>query len=530
METAINYSPARTGGAARWLGLTAIALVSIGIGLVLLVLVIALPTLAVKLDATTSDEQWLIGAFQLTLASLMVPAGFLGDRYGRKRFLLGGTALFGAASVAATQVTSAGQLIWLTATMGLASAVIIPMSLSIVPALFPEESERQTAVGVWAGANFLSLPLGPLIGGWLLNNFHWTSIFWMDVPLAVLALLGLALFVPESRDPKARPLDVMGTVFAVGGVVSVVYAVIRGPIDSWGDNRVMAAIGAGVVLLVSLLLWERRVSSPLIDLTLFTKPGFAWGTLALCIAFGGMVGALFVLTPYLQIVQGVDVMGTGVRLMPLVVTLVIVAAASNKLMKLMGRLGPKILMTGGLVVTGGGLVMFSQATVTSGYGLLGSALAVIGAGLGAVLAPSFNAILDSLPEAQRGTGSALANALGKLSQALGAVILGSILNSVYRSDLPALPKRLPPAVVTAIQGNVAAAVKLAARMPGGTGRLLAAGAKAAYVSGMSEVLVIAGVTALVTAVLLFFFLPARLETKASEPAGGEVPGAKVASA
>jgi EmrB/QacA subfamily drug resistance transporter len=527
MESTPNVGSPAARGSQRWFGLGAISLASIGIGLVLFVLVIALPTLAVKLNATTSDLQWIVGAFQLTLAALMLPAGFLGDRYGRKRFLLGGTVLFGAASVAATQATSAAQLIWLMAAMGAASAVIIPLSLSIVPALFPEEGDRRTAVGIWAGVNFLTLPLGPLVGGWLLNNFDWTSIFWMNVPFAALAVVGVALFIPESRDPSARRLDLLGTVFAVGGVMSLVYGIIRGPIDGWSDGKVLAGLVGGAVLLAALLVWERRASSPLIDLTLFTKPGFAWGTLALCVAFGGMVGGLFVLTPYLQVVQGVDVMGTGVRLMPLVVTLVLVAAASNKLI---GRLGAKALMVGGLVVTGGGMLLLSQASATSGYGLVGAALAVIGAGLGAVLAPSFDAILASLPEDQRGVGSALANALGKLSQAIGVVILGSILTSVYRSDLPALPKGLPQAAVIAIQGSVAAAVKVAGRIPGEPGRLLAAAARSAYVSGMSEVLVISGATALVTAVLLLVFLPSHLVVGTTKSAAAQVPETKAVGA
>lgn len=526
MDIKVNDAATRS-GVRRWFGLSAIALASLGIGLILFVLVIALPTLAVKLNATTSDLQWIIGAFQLSLAALMLPAGFLGDRYGRKRFLLGGTLLFGAASIAATQVTSATQLIWLMATMGTASAVIIPLSLSIVPALFPDEGDRRTAVGVWAGVNFFSLPLGPLVGGWLLNNFTWQSIFWMNVPFAAPALLGIALFIPESRDPSARRLDVGGTGLAVAGVTSAVYAIIRGPIDGWGDSRILVCIGAAVVLLAGLILWERRVSVPLIDLGLFTKPGFAWGTLAICIAFGGMVGGLFVLTPYLQVVQGVDVMGTGVRLMPLVAALVLVAAATNKLI---GRLGSKALMTGGLVVTAAGMLMLSRVTATSGYGLIGASLAIVGAGLGAVLAPSFDAIVASLPPEQRGVGSALSNALGKLSQAIGVVILGSILNSVYRNGLPALPRSLPAAAVAAIQGNVAVAVKVAARLPGEPGRLLAAAARNAYVSGMSEVLVIAGVAALATAVLLFVFLPSRLEDTAGEPGGRETHGAEAASA
>jgi MFS transporter, DHA2 family, multidrug resistance protein len=527
MVVTVNNAPPEARSVRRWFGLGAISLASIGIGLVLFVLVIALPTLAVKLNATTGDLQWIIGAFQLTLAALMIPAGFLGDRYGRKRFLLGGTVLFGAASVAATQVTSPAQLIWLMAAMGTASAVIIPLSLSIVPALFPEEADRRTAVGIWAGVNFLSLPLGPLVGGWLLNNFNWTSIFWMNVPFAALAVVGVALFIPESRDPSARRLDLPGTLLAVAGVMSGVYAIIRGPIDGWSDGKVLAGIAAGVILLAALLVWERRASVPLIDLALFTKPGFAWGTLALCVAFGGMVGGLFVLTPYLQVVQGVDVMGTGVRLMPLVVTLVLVAATSNKLI---GRLGRKTLMVGGLFVTGGGMLMLSQATTSSGYGLVGAALAIIGAGLGAVLAPSFDAILASLPEDQRGVGSALANALGKLSQAIGVVILGSILNSVYRGSLPALPKGLPTAAVTAVQGSVAAAVKVAGRIPGEPGRLLAAAARSAYVSGMSEVLVIAGVTALVTAILLLVFLPSHLVVGTAEPVDGLEPEAKAVTA
>jgi MFS transporter, DHA2 family, multidrug resistance protein len=244
---------------------------------------------------------------------------------------------------------------------------------------------------------------------------------------------------------------------------------------------VLVAIGAGVVLLAALLLWERRAPVPLIDLALFTKPRFAWGTLALCVAFAALLGALFVLTPYFQVVKGIDVMGTGVRLLPLIGAMMVVAGASDKLTP---RLGAKTMIVGGLVVSGAGMLVLSRATVTSGYAVDAAAFVIMGAGLGAVLAPAYDAVLASLSDEQRGIGSALANALGKLSQAIGVVVLGSILNSVYRSHLPALPKGLP-ATVNAVQGGVSAALTVASRLPGEPGHILAAGARTAYVDGMS---------------------------------------------
>jgi len=493
-------------GAGRWLGLTALVLSLVSIGLVLFILVIALPTLAVKLNATTSDLQWILGAFQLAVASLMLPAGFLGDRYGRKRGILAGAALFGVASLAGTQATSAGQLIAVTAVMGVAAAILIPLTLSILPVMFPEEGKRRLAVGLMAAANFLTLPLGPLAGGWLLKNFNWDSIFWINLPFVVVGVLGTVLFVPESRDPSARRLDLPGTLLSVAGVSSLVFGIIREPIDGWGHPRVWGTLAAGVVLLAVFIAWERVARQPLVDLRLFARPAFAWSTFALCIAFFGLVGGLFLLTPFLQIVQGNDVMTTGIRLLPLIVTMVIVAGASNRLTL---RLGTKVMVTAGLAVMAGGLLLLAQVTATTGYGPVALALAVMGIGMGAVLAPAFDAILVSLPDDQRGIGSAVANAIGKLAQAVGIVLMGSILNNTYRGQLGPHLTGLPVRIHDAALASVPAAAAVAHRLPPAVGGPLLRAAKDAYISGMSEVLLVTAAVSLAGAVLVALLLPNR---------------------
>jgi len=492
--------------AGRWLGLTALVLSLVSIGLVLFILVIALPTLAVKLNATTSDLQWILGAFQVAVASLMLPAGFLGDRFGRKLGIVAGAALFGVASLAGTQATSAGQLIAVTAVMGVAAAILIPLTLSILPVMFPEEGKRRLAVGLLAAANFLTLPLGPLAGGWLLKNFNWDSIFWINLPFVIVGVLGTVLFVPESRDPSARRLDLPGTLLSVAGVSSLVFGIIREPIDGWGHPRVWGTLAAGVVLLAVFIAWERVARQPLVDLRLFARPAFAWSTFALCIAFFGLVGGLFLLTPFLQIVQGNDVMSTGIRLLPLIVAMVILAGGSNRLTP---RLGTKVMVSAGLAVMAGGLTLLAQVTATTGYGPVAVALAVIGIGMGAVLAPAFDAILVSLPDDQRGVGSAVANAIGKLAQAIGIVLMGSILNNTYRGQLGPHLTRLPVRIHDAALASVPAAAAVAHRLPPAVGGPLLTAAKDAYISGMSEVLLVTAAVSLVGAGLVAVLLPNR---------------------
>src|SRR5579859_1632336 len=314
--------PTVGGGSGRWWALGALVMSALVLGLDMTILVTALPTLSRQLGATTSQLQWMSDAYTLALAGLLLPAGFLADRYGRRRLLLGGLLLFGLASVVASRMTSADGLIWMRALMGVGAAVILPLTLSILPTVFSEQ-ERPRAVALAGAGAFLGLPLGPLVAGWLLTHFAWGSVFLINAPVVALAMVGAWLFIPESQDRQARPLDWLGVLLEVAGVTAIVYGIIEEPARGWGDALVLVTLLGGLALLAAFVAWELRNRSPLIDLRLFRNRSFAWATLAFVVVGFGLTGLLFILAPYLQVVEGADAQATGIRLLPMIGSLMV---------------------------------------------------------------------------------------------------------------------------------------------------------------------------------------------------------------
>ena len=499
-------------GPGRWLALAALGLSGLVLGLDITVLVTALPTLSAKLGASTSDLQWILDAYTLALAGLLLPAGVIADRYGRKRLLLAGLVLFGFSSIAASQMTSASGLIWMRALMGAGAAVIMPLLLAILPTIFSEE-ERPRALALVGAGTFLGLPLGPLVAGWLLDHFDWGSVFLINGPVVVLALLGVWFFIPESRDLRARPLDWLGGILSVVGVTSLVFGIIEEPVHGWTDSRVLAGLIGGAVVLGAFVAWEFRVRSPLIDLRLFTRPRFAFATLAFVVVGLAMTGVLFILAPYLQIVEGNSAQATGIRLLPLIAAVMVGALGSDRVTV---RLGSKVSVAGGLLVAASGLVVLSRATAESGYGLVAAAMVLLGIGLGSAMIPALDAILGALPEGEVASGNALTRALQNVAASFGVAVLGSILNTAYRSELTGHLAGLPTAVVNVAQGSLAGAAAVASRVPGPTGVSLFRAAEDAYAHGMSEVMLASAAITIAGAVLIAVFLPARATHSADQ--------------
>jgi EmrB/QacA subfamily drug resistance transporter len=492
-------------GSARWWALVAIVLSGFAVGLDMTILITALPTLALRLGASTSQLQWFSDAYTLTLGGLLLPAGVLGDRFGRRRLLLLGLAIFGASSVVAALMTSATGLIVMRAFMGVGAAIILPLSLSILPTLFTGE-ERLRAVTLAAVGTFLGLPLGPLAAGWLLTHFAWGSIFLINAPVVALALLGVRLLVPESKDPQAPPVDWVGAILVIAGVTAVVYGIIQEPAYGWTDSRVLGGIVGGLLALAVFVAWDRHAPSPLVDLHLFLNPRFAWPTVAFAIAAFALAGTLFILTPYLQIVQGNSAQGTGARLLPLIAALIAGGLGGSRLA---ARMGTKLAVAAGLLVTGVGLLLVSTAGAHTGYGPIAAGLAVTGLGMGLSMPTALDAVLGSLPPDQTGAGTALSRTVQQTGASFGVAILGSILNNVYRGSL----QQHLPAVAAHIQAtslsNVASATSAARHLPPETARLLLRAAFDAYASGMSTVLIVCAGLMAAGALLMLLFLPAR---------------------
>lgn len=511
------------GGRERWWALAALVLSGLVIGLDMTILVTALPTLSAKLGASTSDLQWLSDAYTLALGGLLLPAGVLGDHHGRRRLLLVGLLLFGVSSVLAGQMTSATGLIWMRALMGVGAAIIMPLTLSILPSLF-SESERPRAVALAAAGTFLGLPLGPLVAGWLLTHFSWGSVFLINAPVVALAMLGVWLLVPESKDPHAPRLDWVGAVLAVAGVTALVYGIIEEPGSGWTSSRVLAGLIGGALVLAAFVVWDLRARSPLIDLHLFLSRRFTWATVAFIVAGFAMLGVLFILTPYLQIVQGNDAQATGIRLLPMIAAVVVGGVATDRLT---ARLGTALVVAGGLLVTAAGLVLLSRADAGTGYGLVGTSLAVMGLGLGLAMPTALDAVLGALPPAQAGAGTALSRTLQQIGASFGVAILGSLFNSVYRSGMAAHLAGLPAQVQVAARDSVAGAAIVASRMPPPAARALLQASHDAYAQGMAEVLLVCAALLAVGALLVARFLPAR---GSEPPDNSEMPDGTVARA
>jgi MFS transporter, DHA2 family, multidrug resistance protein len=497
--------PATRVGAGRWWALAALVVSGLVIGLDSTVMLTALPTLSSKLGATTSDLQWISAAYTLALGGFLLVGGGLGDRFGRRRGLLAGLLMFGIASLIASQATTATQLIVMRAIMGLGAAFVLPLSQSIIPIMF-SEAERPRAVAAAAAGAFLGLPFGPLVAGFLLTHYAWGTIFLINVPVAIIALAGVWFLVPESKDPDPKRLDWVGAILSVVGVTALVYGVIEQPHYGWGDQRVLVGMIGGAVVLGFFIAWALRHPDPFVDLRLFRNLRFTWATIAFVVTGFALFGVMFILTPYLQIVQGNDAQATGVKLLPLIGMVLVGAVAGNRVAE---RLGAKVGIPLGLIATTIGVVVLSRAGADTGYGLVAVGLAVCGLGLGIGLPTALDAILSTLPPSQTGVGSGLTRMLQQVAASFGVAILGSILTTVYQNSLGSHLTGLPAAVRDAAQGSVAGALAAAAHLPPSVAGPLSQAARDAYARGMDEVMLVSAGITLGGAILIAVFMPRR---------------------
>src|SRR3984893_18340614 len=470
----------------RWFGLAALTASGLVLGLDITILITALPTLSAKLSATTDQLQWMSAAYTLSLAGFMLPAGVLGDRFGRKRLLLIGLVTFGISSVVASQMTSANGLILMRVVMGASGAIVLPLVTSILPSMFAED-ERQLAIGLSGAGAFIGLPLGPLVAGWLLTHYEWGSIFLINAPVVVIAVVGAWLFIPETKDPNPKRLDWIGALLEMAGVTGIVYGIIEEPVRGWSDLQVAGPILGGAALIASFVVWQFRTTAPLVDLNLFRNRRFALSTVAFTIVGFAMTGVLFVLSPYLQVVQGNDAQGTGLRLLPLIAAMMVGAGSSAWLSK---RLGSKIMVAGGMFGIAVGMLLLSRAGVDTGFGLVAVALAVVGISIAFTMIPALDAILGALPAGETGAGSALTRAIQNVGASLGVAVMGSILNSAYQAHLVGQLTGLPAAARSAAETSVAVAAVVARHLPPPLGERLLRSAETAYSQSMSDVLLV----------------------------------------
>lgn len=432
--------------AARWLILAVICLAQLTVVLDNTVLNVAIPSLTEELGATTADVQWMINAYSLVQSGLLLTAGNSADRYGRKKMLIVGLALFGAASLGAALAGSPGELIAARAGMGIGGALLVTTTLAVVMQIFDDE-ERPRAIGIWSSVNSLGFAAGPLIGGSLLDHFWWGSLFLVNLPVAVIALAAVAVLVPESSSrggalsaagtPSAgrTPLDLLGALLSMIGMVGVVFAIISGPMYGWLSGRVLISAALGVAGLAVFALWELRVPHPMLDMHFFRNRRFIGAVSGGILVAFGMGGSMFLLTQHLQLVLGYGPLDAGLRMAPLAVTVILVNFTG-----LSARLIPR-LGTPGMIVSGMSLLAAGLAAVSlfggAGYGGMLCGLVVMGAGVAFAMPTMANAIMSAIPPAKAGVGAGVNGTLMEFGQGLGVAVLGAVLNSRFAALLPA---------------------------------------------------------------------------------------------
>jgi EmrB/QacA subfamily drug resistance transporter len=484
----------------RWWALAAVCLSVLVLGFDSTILNVALPDLAVQLHANTGQLQWIVDAYLVVFAAAMLPAGLLGDRFGRRKMLISGLVLFGAASLVGTFADSPGTLIAVRAVMGLGGALIMPLGMAIIPGLFPA-NERARAVAVMTSGMALGMPLGPILGGVLLNHFWWGSIFLINVPLIAVGIAALVLLVPESRNPAVPRVDLLSAALGVTGLAALTFGFIQAPTDGWGSPLIIGTLVASVLLLAGLVLRERSQPHPMLDLSLFGDRSFRWNTLATVLVTFVLMGALFVLPQYLQPVLGNDALGTGVRLMPLMGGLLVAARLAERLV---AKVSVRWVVAGGLLLVAAALFLGSGTTLADGYSWTAIWLSVLGLGMGFTMVPAMGAAMAALPEDRAGVGSGLLQTLRQSASAIGVALLGSLLAGIYTDHLDTTG--LPAPAAHAARGSVSAAQAVADQLHSPA---LAASAHSAFLHGMTSVLLICGITAVLSALLVALRMPGR---------------------
>jgi len=498
----------------RWLTLLVLCISLIVIILDNTILNVAIPTLAHPtaqggLGATASQLQWIVDAYTLVFAGLLLTAGSLGDRFGRYRCLTIGLAVFGVGSTLSAFAPSADFLILTRATMGIGGAFIMPSTLSIITNVFTDPAERGKAIGIWAGVSALGLGLGPISGGFLLEHFWWGSVFIVNVPIVITGLVLGYLLVPESSDPSHGRLDPVGALLSVVSLGSLLWAVIEAPSKGWSSAPILAGFAIGAVLLGAFFAWELHSEHPMLDMAFFENPRFSAASGAITLVFLSLFGTLFLMTQFLQSVLGYSTVRAGAVLLPQAAVIMICAPLSNVWVQ---RLGNKIVVAAGLLLVTTSLVLFTTFEPNSSVLHVILITMLMGMGMANVMAPCTDSIMGSLPRAKAGVGSAVNDTTRQMGGAVGVAVFGSIMASHFTSAITRkLAGSVPPEVFAQVKDNVGQAIGAAHQ--GGPIRPFAAqivrAANASFVSGLHIVGVTAACVTLLAAVGVALFLPAR---------------------
>jgi EmrB/QacA subfamily drug resistance transporter len=507
---------AETVDRSRWAALAVLCLSLFVIVADTTIVNVALPTLVRRLGASDRQLEWIVDAYNLVFAALLLAAGSLGDRFGRRGLLALGLAVFGASSVAAALVSTPDQLIAARALMGVGAAMIFPATLGIISNVFRDPGERARAIGIWTAVSGAAVALGPLTGGLLLAHFRWGSVFLINVPIVIAALIAGRIWVPTSRDPAAPRLDMAGLALSIAGVGLLVYTIIEAPDRGWLDAVTIAGLAASALLLAALVAWELRSRAPMLDVRLFRDRRFSAASASVTVAFFALFGFIFLITQYFQFVLNYSPLEAGARLAPFAVATAIASVAGARLA---ATRGPKLVVAAGLAAMATGLLWTGSVDASTGYLEIAVQMVVLGGGLGLTSAPSTASIMDVLPPAKAGVGSAVNDTTRQVGGTLGVAVIGSAFSTIYADRIVHGPAAdaLPAGTMETAKQSLGAALSVAARLPGADSARFALHAQNAFLDGLTLACYLAGGAALAGAIAALVFLPGRRWEPAAHP-------------
>jgi len=498
-------APVSTAYARRWYTLGVLCLSLLVIVVDSTIVNVALPTFTRDLHASASGLQWIVDAYTLTFAALLLLAGAIADRYGRHHALAAGLAIFAAGSLAAAFTQTTAELIAARAVMGIGGAFIMPATLSIITNVFTDPAERTKAIGLWSAVSGLGVAIGPVAGGWLLAHFSWDSIFLVNLPIVAVALVAGRWLVPASRAPRSGRLDLTGAVLSVAAFSVLTYAVIEAPGYGWLSVTTLGLFAASVVLLAVFAVWEARSSHPLLPLHLFRNPRFTGAGVTITVLFFALSGAVFVNSQILQFVLGYSPLAAGVRALPSAAALAVFSPLGAALAKRAGVRAPVAL---GLAVVTAGLVLFATASAGSGYGHYILAMVIVCAGIGLAMSAATSASMQELPPAMAGVGSAVNDTTRNMGSVLGVAVIGSITASVFASRMAGVA-----------HGTVRSLGAAAAAGHHAGGASLAHAADSAFITGVDRAVLAGAIATLAGLLIAFRTLRTARRTAARVPAG-----------
>jgi EmrB/QacA subfamily drug resistance transporter len=501
----------------RWLTLLVLCLSLMVIGIDNTILNVAIPTLAKPtgaggLGASASELQWIVDAYTIVFAGLLLTSGSLGDRFGRYRALTLGLVVFGVGSALSAFAPSATVLIGTRALMGIGASAIMPATLSILTNVFHDPRERAKAIGVWAGVSAIGIAVGPIAGGVLLQHFWWGSVFLVNVPVVAIALVAGYLLVPDSRDPDAGKLDPLGSILSIAGLAILLWAIIEGPSSGWTSASVLGGFVVGGTVIVAFFLWELHSSNPMLDVRFFENPRFSAASGAITLAFLALFGTIFLLTQYTQQVLGYSTVEAGAVFLPQSIVLMIFAPLSTRWVH---KFGNKAVVAAGLFILSLSLVLMATFQTDTGAVWVIFVTALSAFGMAHVVAPATESIMGSLPRAKAGVGSAMNDTTRQVGGAVGVALLGSILASAFRPHVQdLLHGTVPGSLLAKIEDSLGSALGVARDVPAAkpfAGKIIDA-AQHSFVTGMHAAVLVAAVIAFIGAVSALIWLPARART------------------